>query len=117
MTRFQFEFFKLAMEQKMITVHIYKSNRKDKRYMAIFDDLSRVHFGSPDYQNFSIHKDEGRKRMYIIRHSANEDWTKTGLKTPGFWSKHLLWNFPTINQSIRDIEQKFNIRIINKISS
>ena len=98
----------------MITVHLYNARARNTRYTAIFSDGSVVHFGSPEHQNFTIHKDEGRKRLYIARHEANENWND--IRTAGFWSRWLLWNKPTLSQSIRDIEQKFGISIINKIS-
>ena len=98
----------------MATIKLFKSDRKDKRFKVVLGDGSVVHFGSPEHQNFTIHKDEGRKRLYIIRHSANENWND--IRTAGFWSKHLLWNKPTLSQSIRDIEHTFGIQIINKIS-
>ncbi len=101
----------------MTTVHIYNAKTKDKRYTAIFEDGSSVSFGSPNHQNFTIHKNPERKRLYIGRHEAKENWSKSGIKTAGFWSRWLLWNLPTLSQSIRDIENKLNIKIVNKISS
>ena len=85
--------------------------------MAVFENGTRIHFGSPEYENFTIHKDVGRKRLYILRHQKNEDWTKSCIFTPGFWSKHLLWSLPTIPKSIRDTEMRFGIKIVNKTSS
>ena len=51
------------------------------------------------------------KNAYISRHRVNENWNKSGIKTAGFWSKHILWNKPTIQQSIKDTEKRFNIKI------
>lgn len=103
-------------------VQLFKSDKKDKRYKVVFEntpggkaDGSVVHFGSPEYKNFTMHKDEGRKRLYIIRHEKNENWND--MKTAGFWSRWLLWNLPTISQSIRDTEKRFGIKIVNKTSS
>lgn len=50
-----------------------------------------------------------RKQRYIDRHKKNEKWND--LKTAGAWSKHLLWNKPTLSASIKDMESKFNIDI------
>ena len=93
---------------------MYQSDRKDKRYMIVFENGSVVYFGDARYQNFTMHKDEDRKRLYIIRHQKNENWND--IKTPAFWSKWLLWNLPTISQSKKDIEQRFGIKIVNKTS-
>ncbi len=72
-----------------------------------------VKFGAVGYEDFTIHKDEQRKERYIKRHEKNEDWTKSsGIYTPGWWSRFLLWNKPTLKESIKDIENRFNLEII-----
>ncbi len=68
-------------------VLLFKSDKKDKRFKEILGDGSVVHFGSPEYENFTIHKDEGSKRLYNLRHQKNEDWND--MTTPAFWSKHI----------------------------
>ena len=96
-------------------VQLFKSDKKDKRFKIILGDGSVVHFGDQRYQNYTMHRDSDRKRLYIIRHQKNEDWDD--IKTPAFWSRWLLWNLPTLSQSIRDVEQRFGIKIVNKSSS
>jgi hypothetical protein len=96
-------------------IQLFKSNLKNKRYMVVFENGSTVHFGSPEYENFTMHRDSDRKRLYIIRHQTREDWND--IKTPGFWSRWLIWNLPTLSQSIRDTEKRFGIKIVNKTSS
>ena len=32
-----------------------------------------------------------------------------------FWSHNILWNKKSIKDSLKDIEKKFNVKIINKI--
>ena len=49
-----------------------------------------------------------RKGRYIDRHKKNEDWTKPGAKSAGFYSKHVLWNKPALKASIDDINKRFN---------
>ena len=83
--------------------------------MAILGDGSRIQFGSPEYENFTMHKDEGRKRLYIIRHQKNENWND--ITTPGFWSRWILWNLPSLTASISDTEKRFDIKIVNKTKS
>ena len=96
-------------------IQLFKSNLKNKRYMVVFENGSTVHFGDDRYQNYTMHKDEGRKRLYIIRHQKNEDWND--IKTPGFWSRWILWNLPSLSASVRDTEKRFGIKIVNKSSS
>ena len=70
-----------------------------------------IHFGQKGASDFTINKNPNRKANYIARHKKREDWTRAGIKTAGFWSKHLLWNLPTLQSSIKDTENKFNVDI------
>lgn len=88
-----------------------KSNKPDKKFMVRIDDKKTIHFGSKGMSDFTIHKDTERKNRYINRHKKRENWTKSGIKSAGFWSKHILWNKPSIQQSINDTEKRFNIKI------
>ena len=36
---------------------------------------------------------------------TNEDWTKSGVKAAGWMSKHDLWNKPTLQASVADINK------------
>ena len=92
-------------------IKLKKSSRKDKKYMAIFEDGKKVHFGAKGYSDFTKHKDPERKERYIARHRINEDWED--IKTQGTWSRWILWNKPTLVDSIRDMEDKFGVNIIN----
>ena len=84
-----------------------------KKYLAVIQDngkIKKVRFGAKTYQDYTIHKDQVRKNAYISRHKKNEDWNN--IKTAGFWSKNLLWNKPTIKESIEDIEKRFGVHIL-----
>ena len=54
-----------------------------------------------------MHRDPARMARYIIRHRAREDWTLRGVRSPGFWSRWLLWNKPSLGASIRDLHRRF----------
>lgn len=86
-----------------------KSKRKDKKWQVKFEDGKVVHFGAEGYLDYTQHGDPKRKTQYIQRHQTAEDWND--IRTAGFWSRWLLWNLPTIQQSIRDIEKKFKVKI------
>jgi len=58
-----------------------------------------------------MHHDDARKENYISRHASRETWGKNGLNTAGFWARWLLWNKPTLSASIKDIEQRFDVKI------
>lgn len=93
-----------------------KEKYKTKFKVIILDSqasnkITTIKFGDNRYEDFTQHKNEERKRKYIMRHYKNEDWDD--IYTKGFWSKNLLWNKPTIEQSIDNIEKKYGITIYN----
>jgi hypothetical protein len=88
------------------------SNNPKKRYMIFYND-KKIYFGSPSYENYTIHQDDKRKKSYIKRHEAREDWSKAGITTPGFWSRWLLWNKKTIDESIGSIWGRFGVYVVN----
>ena len=79
--------------------------------MVITPNGKIIHFGASGYEDYTIHQDKERKKRYISRHQKNENWTKSGLETAGYWAKNLLWNKPTLEQSLEDIVDKFGITI------
>ena len=88
-------------------VVIRKSSKADKKYEAVIDGRKTVPFGAKGYSDFTLHKDPERKQRYIQRHQKNEDWSKTGINTPGFYAKHVLWNKDTIQKSVTDLNKKY----------
>jgi uncharacterized membrane-anchored protein YitT (DUF2179 family) len=92
-------------------IYLTKSSRPEKKYMVLIDNKV-IHFGATGYSDLTQHKNKSRKMNYEKRHRSRENWTKSGLKTAGFWSKWLLWNKPTLISSIKDIEKLFNVKII-----
>jgi hypothetical protein len=79
--------------------------------MVTAPDGKKIHFGAAGYEDFTTHKDPARLQRYITRHAKRENWTKSGVATAGFWSKHLLWHKPTLTGSIRSTSTKFGITI------
>ena len=88
-------------------VVITKSKKLDKKYDARIDCSKTVSFGQKGASDFTKHKDKDRKERYIDRHKAREDWNVSGAKAAGFYSKHVLWNKPTLKASIDDINKRF----------
>jgi hypothetical protein len=99
----------------MKTVYLYKSSNPNKKWTVIVDNKT-IHFGASSYDDYTTHKDVQRKKLYMARHKRSENWTKSGIKTPGFWSRWLLWNKPGLLLSLRDIENKFDVHIVRKRS-
>ena len=94
-------------------VIITKSANKSKKFDALVDG-KKISFGAATYSDYTIHKDPERKERYIARHAKREDWDKSGVKTAGYWSKHLLWSKDTLQKSIDHISKKHNLNIILK---
>jgi hypothetical protein len=92
--------------------YLEKSNRKDKKYMVHYikdGKLRTIHFGASGYDDFIISKgNEDKKKNYIKRHSK-EDWSD--LEKAGTFARFLLWNKKTLRDSIKDMEERFNIKI------
>ena len=93
-----------------MNIIIKPSNKPDKKYMAIIDDKKTVHFGAAGASDYTKHKDKERKERYLARHKNNEQWNNP--LTAGFYATNILWNKPTITESIRDTNRRFkNINI------
>ena len=95
----------------MKLLKVTASETKNKRYSAHFkkDDgkIKVVSFGSPDHDNFTINKDEKRKRAYLARHK--KDLQTNDPTRAGYLSYYLLWNKKSLKESIKDYKQKFNL--------
>ncbi len=93
-------------------IKLKKAIDKKHKYIVTIDGKS-IKFGAYGYSDYTIHKDKERKQRYIMRHSnMGEDWNKSGLITKGFWSRWLLWNKPSLSNSIMDIEKRFNVKVL-----
>ena len=88
-------------------VTISKSSRATKKYMAELSGGPTVHFGATGYQDFTQHGDEERKASYLARHKARENWTLQGVESAGFWARWILWNKPSLAESIAHINRRF----------
>jgi hypothetical protein len=95
----------------LIKYYPYKSDKPNKKYYIITNDNKKVYFGAAGNSDFTIHKDEKRKLRYIKRHN-NENWTKSGINSAGFWSLWLLWNLPTISSSYQEIKKDLIYNLI-----
>lgn len=91
----------------MLKYYPYISDKPNKKYYIITNDNKKVYFGQEGASDYTIHKDDERKLRYIKRHQDNEDWTKYGINTAGFWSRWYLWNLKTKKISYDDIKKRF----------
>ena len=87
----------------------YKSDKKDKKYFIITQSGKRVYFGATGYDDYTTHGDDKRRLAYVNRHKKNEDWTKSGINSAGFWSYHYLWKYKTKKEAYDNIKKRFLI--------
>lgn len=89
----------------MTTIYLKKSSRQDKKYMVTIDNKT-IYFGAAGMSDYTIHKDDKRKANYIARHKTRENWQD--IMTAGFWSYWILWNKPSLKESIDDLNKKLH---------
>lgn len=98
------------------TWRVTKSILPTKRFTATrLEDGKKVHFGHPTMSNYTKHHEAKRKKSYLARHgspNARENWSKSGITSAGFWSRWLLWNIDDLHASAKDMERRFNIKVI-----
>ena len=101
-----------------VEIDIVQSKHNDKKFTAIIHKDNgknkQVHFGAKGYSDYTTsHKDSERKQRYISRHKAlGENWGSRGYETAGWFSKNILWNKPSVKESVKDINKKFkNIHV------
>lgn len=108
----------------MREVILRKSNSKGKKFDAIVDGKT-VSFGAIGYEHYTDglgykgreerascatrHLDKERRDNYEKRHRTIGEFKN--IMTPSFWAYRLLWLKPTIREAIKDIEDKFNVKI------
>ena len=94
-------------------VSIGKSTRQGKKMVAIFYDeakkkIKTTHFGASGYEDYTTHGEMQRKMNYIARHKDREDWND--YMSSGSLSRWILWNKPTLSESINDYMNRFRLR-------
>jgi hypothetical protein len=82
--------------------------------MAVFPDGYKVHFGRQGYSDYTKHKDKERMERYLTRHRRRENWTRSGAKTAGFWSRWILWSRPSLIGAKRKTEKVLGKKIVLK---
>ena len=91
-------------------VEIIKSDKPNKRFMAIFTDnkkkIKTTHFGSRG-KSYIDHNDDKLKENYLKRHKPRENWNDKF--SAGSLSRYILWNKKTLNESIKDYKKIFNM--------
>lgn len=97
---------------KPVSVKISRSKRADKKWVALFEDADKrtrkVHFGAKGMSDYTLHKDEGRKKKYIARHTKNESWNDP--MSAGALSRWILWELVSFKDAIKEYKKRFGLK-------
>ena len=104
------------------TFYLSKSKRKGKKYMLDMGNMKH-HFGADGYRDYTLMNSKSSKfydpirenrdkvkRNYLARHRNDHK----GMHSPSTLSDMILWNKPTLKQSIKDYEKKYGLNIVIK---
>ena len=94
----------------MKLLSITKSTNPKKKWMAVFDNNGRsrtTHFGAQGMDDYTLTKNQEQRDRYLKRHHAREDWTDP--TTAGALSRWILWNKPSLQDSIADYKKRFKL--------
>jgi len=96
----------------LMKVIIKKSPKLEKKLVAIFYDddkkIKTTHFGAKGMSDFTQHADPIRKNRYLDRHRHRENWND--YMSAGALSRWILWNKTSLQASITDYKNKFNLK-------
>ena len=116
-------------------VFLRRAQNSVHKFMAVFPEGGRgsgsadpsrkakpfvVRFGLKGFSDYTIHKDRERMKRYVARHagsvsglrSRRENWSRSGAKTAGFWSRWLLWSKPNFSAALRRTEKVLGRKIV-----
>ena len=85
-------------------VTVAKSKRPGKKYQAKFEDGPTVHFGAAGMSDFTKNKDPERRKAYLARHKANENWKDK--ESADFRSRYLLWEKTSLREAAKALRSK-----------
>jgi len=94
------------------TYTLYKADNPAKKFKVYVETktgrIKKVQFGAAGMSDYTKHKDPERKQRYINRHKKRENWKDP--TTAGFWSLWVLWNLPSLKQSLEATKRKFRLK-------
>ena len=90
-----------------MNIIIQKSNIPNKKFTAIINN-KKINFGDNRYQDFTLTKDNKKKKAYLARHKHDK---YNDVNFAGFYATNLLWNKPTLKESIQATNKKYNVNI------
>ena len=89
-------------------MQIKVSPRKTKRFMAIFDNGKKTHFGLEGGSTYIDHNDPQKRDAYIARHRPNENWENP--YSAGSLSRWILWgSHKSLSKNIEFFKKRFSL--------
>lgn len=103
------------MRKTIIYAVLSPSIRKGKKWRMVFETkdhsvLEKVDFGAEGMEDFTTHKDEQRKQRFLSRFQKLIKEYENDPSAPITLSKYILWNKPTIAESLGDYKKHFGLR-------
>jgi hypothetical protein len=86
-------------------IDVRKCPSGKSKLQAIFDDGTRVCFGSPTSTTFAEGASLEKRNAYLKRHSVNENWN---VRSKGALSRWVLWEKRSIKDGIKSYNK--NVR-------
>jgi hypothetical protein len=98
------------MPPKIITIS--ESTRANKKLMATTEQHGKkkvAHFGQRGSDDYTTTKNSTLRDMYIARHNplSGENWGKSGIMTPGWLARYILWEKKTVPAAVRAASKKY----------
>ena len=97
-----------------MSVTVSRARNGIHKFTAVFPDGAVVRFGRKGYSDYTKHHDKERMERYLTRHRRRENWTRSGAKTAGFWSRWFLWSSPSLAGAKRRTEKVLGKKIVLK---
>lgn len=89
---------KVKLKGKTVTLyHPQRSTRATKKLKVYVRDpksgeICTVHFGHPNYEDYTTHQDDDRRRNYCARSKGMCQSHGCDVTSANFWSRMVLWN-------------------------
>lgn len=93
---------------------LYLSSNPEKKFDVYVENtttgrIKKVSFGASSYEDYTIHKDKDRRKLYRNRHKGDKI---NNHLFAGFWSWHVLWG----RSSSLESAMKYTINNLGNLS-
>ena len=94
--------------RKGMKINISESTRPGKKYMAkVEGERKTVHFGQDGAADYTKGATDTQRKSYIARHGSKEDWKRSGVLSPGWRSRYILWEKKSLPAAVRDASKMY----------